>query len=132
MDSITEEQRALLTKTAFSARKQAYAVYSKYHVGAALLAADGIMYSGCNVENASFGLSVCAERVAVFDAVTAGQRHFAALAVATAGGNTPCGACRQVLSEFCMDLPIILLDVDNLETHRQTSLAELLPDQFRL
>lgn len=132
MDNITQEQRAQLTKTALSAQKQAYSVYSKYPVGAALLTADGTVYSGANVENASYGLTVCAERVAVFDAVTAGQRHFAAIAVATSGGATPCGGCRQVLAEFCTDLPIFLLDSAEPDSVRETSLAQIYPDQFRL
>ncbi len=111
-----------------AARQQAYAPYSKYQVGAALLAQDGRVFSGCNVENASYGLTVCAERNAYFQAVAAGCREFAALVVATENGASPCGACRQVAREFGIDLPIHL--VDSRGQVKTTSLAALLPDAF--
>src|SRR3954470_15696361 len=101
-----------LVQAAIGVRQRAYARYSQFLVGAAVLAADGKIYSGCNVENSSYGLTICAERAAVFSAVAAGQRQFQMLAIATAGGGTPCGACRQVLAEFAPDLAILLIDVD--------------------
>lgn len=100
---------ASLLAHAEQARKTAYAPYSKFHVGAALLAGDGRIFQGCNVENASFGLSICAERNALWKAVSEGVRDFTAVAV-TAGprhGASPCGACRQVLHEFAPDLWVI-------------------------
>ncbi len=107
-------------------RLSAHAPYSHVTVGAALRGASGRVYLGCNVENASFGLTVCAERNAVFAAVAAGEREFSALAVASEKGLTPCGACRQVLAEFAADLPITL--VDGAGRTRATSLAALLPE----
>ena len=90
---------ALIAK-AVEVRRKAHAPYSKYLVGAALLAKDGRVFVGCNVENASYGLTCCAERNAVFAAVAAGAKKFVAVAVVTANGGSPCGACRQVLREF--------------------------------
>src|SRR5262245_3927995 len=101
-----------LIRAAIEARHRAYAKYSNFLVGAAVFTADGAIFTGCNVENASYGLTICAERAAVFNAVAAGQRQFKLLAIATTGGATPCGACRQVLAEFAMDLPILLVNVD--------------------
>lgn len=115
---------------AVKARERAYAPYSRYAVGAALLTQDGKVYLGVNIENASFGATNCAERTAIFSAVAAGEREFVAIAIA--GGRagempsacTPCGICRQVLAEFCKpDLQVILLD----GAHR---LDELLPMSF--
>jgi cytidine deaminase len=117
-----------LVRVAREARERAYAPYSRYRVGAALLTADGVVVTGCNVENASYGLSCCAERAAVFAAVAAGHRKFVALAVATSNGAAPCGACRQVLREFAPNLAIHLASSDRrVRTHR---LGELLPDSF--
>lgn len=116
------------------ARTQAYAPYSHFHVGAAVLTRDGRMFGGCNVENASYGLCNCAERTALFSAIAAGCRpgDFAALAVIadTDTPVSPCGACRQVMSELCDDgMPVLLFD---LHSHRQTTVAELLPGAFKL
>ena len=113
-------------------RKGAYAPYSNFAVGAALLTSTDALTTGLNVENASYGLSICAERAAVFAAVAAGHRDFAALAIATSGGASPCGACLQVLAEFCKDLPILLIDADNPHAVKEVSLAELLPGRFEL
>jgi cytidine deaminase len=106
----------------------AYAPYSGFTVGAALLALDGTLYTGCNVENASYGLSVCAERNALFHAVAQGARHFRAVAVVTWNGVTPCGACRQVLAEFAPQMTVIVADPAG---HRRLYvLTDLLPQAF--
>ncbi len=106
-----------LYQAATAAAKDAYAPYSKFRVGAALLCEDGTVFTGCNIENASYSVTVCAERVALFCAVTAGHRKFKAIAVAGSGSTDftspcpPCGVCRQALSEFCRgDMPVILAD----------------------
>ncbi len=117
-----------LVSLALAARARAYAPYSRFAVGAALLLADGSVVTGCNVENASYGLTVCAERVALFTAVAQGKRSFQALAVATGPGASPCGACRQVLNEFAPGLTVHLADKDG--RFRSTTLADLLPDSF--
>jgi cytidine deaminase len=121
-----------LIDLARAARERAYAPYSGFHVGAAVRGASGHLYSGCNVENASFGLTVCAERAVVFAAVAAGERRVSAIAVVTGDRalTPPCGACRQVLAEFAADdLPITLA---NLEGAREvTTLGALLPRAFR-
>jgi cytidine deaminase len=128
---MNEHVHADLIEAALASRQQAYARYSQFAVGAALLAADGRVFAACNVENASYGLTICAERAAVFAAVAAGQREFQALAVASAGGVTPCGACRQVLAEFAADLQILLVDVEKRGEIVEANLRELLPAAFR-
>lgn len=125
---------ALLEAAAKAARK-AYAPYSDYNVGAALLCADGTVFTGCNVENASYGLTSCAERTAVFSAIAAGHRDFVAMAVVTEGESVPypCGACRQVLSEFCRDeFSVYVAKASALENYEVVCLAALLPYQFKL
>ena len=123
-----------LIVSALNAMKNSYSPYSHFRVGAALLCADGTVYTGCNVENASFGATNCAERTAVFKAVSEGKRDFKALAVV--GGKNgavealchPCGICRQVLAEFCgADFRIVLFDGKNTVSH---TLSELLPFAF--
>lgn len=126
--TITAEQRAMLLNAACVAREKAYAPYSNYAVGAALLAGDGTLITGVNVENASYGLSICAERTAVFKMVSAGVRKILAVAVCTENGGSPCGACRQVLAEFSADIPVFLLDIHG--NVRETTLYTLLPDHF--
>lgn len=122
-------QNKLLAR-AKQVRERAYAPYSNYHVGAALLGASGKIYTGCNVENASFGLTVCAERNAIFKAVSEGEREFTAIAVVTANGGSPCGACRQVMHEFMPpEAPVLLADAE-LENVRTATVGELLPDGF--
>ena len=117
-----------LIAKAMAAREKAHVPYSDFAVGAALLAKSGRVYTGCNVENASYGLSICAERTAVFKAVSEGERDFEAVAVVTENGVTPCGACRQVLMEFGEDIQVIVAD----ETggYRVFGLRELLPEAF--
>ena len=117
-----------LLRVADQAQKMAYAPYSGFAVGAALLAADGAIYAGCNVENASYGLTICAERNAIAHAVLCGARQFTAVAVVTDNGVTPCGACRQVLAEFGPRMTVIVADTRG--NRRIYSLAELLPDAF--
>lgn len=114
-----------LIEAAWQAREMAYAPYSNFQVGAALLAADGRVFSGCNVENISYGLTNCAERVAIGAAVAAGAREFLAVAVVADAGLpiSPCGACRQVLAEF--DVPLVMLA--NRSSREQFRLDELLP-----
>jgi cytidine deaminase len=121
-----------LIQAAIDARQRAYARYSNFRVGAALLTADGKTFTGCNVENSSYGLTICAERTAVCSAVAAGRQKFEALAVATTGGGTPCGACRQVLVEFAPELPIFLIDVNRPDAVVETNLRDLLPAAFKL
>ena len=117
-----------LIAAATAARQMAYAPYSGFAVGAALLAADGQVTTGCNVENASYGLGVCAERNAIFHAVADGVRDFVAVAVVTENGVTPCGACRQVLAEFNPDMVVIVGDTAG--NRRVYTLRQLLPDAF--
>ena len=119
-----------LVSAALEARGHAYAPYSDFHVGAAVWdGADGI-WTGANVENASFGLTLCAERVALAAAVSAGQRQFAVLAVATLGGHAPCGGCRQFAREFSADMRVVLIDSQNSQVVRDVPLADLLPMSF--
>ena len=114
-----------LLQLAIQARKHSYAPYSNFQVGAALLAYDGSTFTGCNVENASFGLTNCAERTAVFKAVSQGIKKFSAIAIITDNGSAPCGACRQVLNEFSPNMNIYLGD-KNGELLREVQLQELL------
>jgi cytidine deaminase len=111
-----------------AARDRAYAPYSRYQVGAAVLGDNGQIYPGANVENAAYGSTMCAERTAVYGAIMAGARHILALAVCTENGGSPCGACRQVLVEFAGDIPVWLADAQG--NIRQSSLYTLLPDHF--
>lgn len=131
---INEKEALYLLETAKKARQNAYAPYSGYLVGAALLAKDGAVYIGCNVENASFGATNCAERTALFSAIAGGVRDFQAIAVV--GGTygsldetiLPCGICCQALSEFCaQDFPIVLAKE---ESYRIVTLKELFPHAF--
>lgn len=120
-----------LLAAAGAVRERAYAPFSDYPVGAAIRTDDGRVFTGCNVENRSFGLSLCAERAAVAAAVAAGARRFAALAVVTASNPpaAPCGLCRETLAEFCgPELPIHLASADG--ARRDTTLGELFPDPF--
>ncbi|SDY67278.1 cytidine deaminase [Thermoactinomyces sp. DSM 45892] len=120
-----------LIELAMEARENAYVPYSKFPVGAALLAADGSIFKGCNVENASFGLTNCAERTAIFKAVSEGVHSFKGIAIVadTKGPVSPCGACRQVLSEHCS--PEMKVWLTNLQGEvQETTVGELLPGAF--
>ncbi|MCZ7545839.1 MAG: cytidine deaminase [Anaerolineae bacterium] len=127
--TLTAEARARLVAAATQARERAYAPYSNYRVGAALLGAGGKVYTGCNVENATYGATICAERTAVVKAVSEGERAFVAIAIVTADGGTPCGICRQTLFEFAPDLHVIIADPDG-HIRSEYALAALLPDGF--
>ena len=125
---------ATLARKAIDASQRAYAPYSKFKVGAALLAEDGRVFTGCNVENASYGLTNCAERTAVFKAVSEGATRFAAVAIAGGVGDVamPCGACRQVLAEFCPpDAPVRCVSLDG-SIVKDFTVGELLPGVFSL
>lgn len=118
-----------LVLAAIDARDQAYAPHSHFYVGSALLMHDGEIVVGCNVENASYSLTLCSERVAASTAVARGHRHWQAIAIASVGGVTPCGACRQFLAEFGSDLLIVCVDI--LDGSRKIKrLSQLLPDAF--
>lgn len=128
---LSNQQREELIERAKEARKRAYVPYSQFAVGAALQAADGRIYLGCNIENASFGLTNCAERTALFKAVSEGKTQFVALAVVADINDpvTPCGACRQVLIEFCpLDMPVILANYTGKQ--KVTTVSQLLPGAF--
>ena len=132
---MTAANRGALLAAARAAQSSAYAPYSNFPVGAAVLVSDGSIYRGCNIENASFGLTVCAERVALFNAISDGRLDVVAVAVVTSAPKLckPCGACRQVIAEFSRaDNPIIVLSATQSgETEMQTITA-LLPDTFTL
>lgn len=118
-----------LMEKALQVRERAYAPYSKYRVGAALLTRAGDVILGCNVENASYSATICAERVALTSAIAQGQQDFVAIAVATENGGSPCGPCRQVMAELGPDMTVFIGDIqDNIRT---TTVADLLPDWFR-
>jgi cytidine deaminase len=117
-----------LIAIATTTRERAYAPYSEFQVGAALLGKSGRVYTGCNVENAAYGPSMCAERTAVFKAVSEGEREFEAIAVVTENGVSPCGTCRQVMMEFAPEMTVIIADTQG--NVRHTTVRDLLPDGF--
>ncbi|MGE9266453.1 MAG: cytidine deaminase [Verrucomicrobiales bacterium] len=120
--------RELMAMAAGAAR-QAYAPYSEFRVGAALLGKSGKVFVGCNVENASYGLTMCAERVALGQAVTGGEREFVAVAISLKNGGSPCGACRQVLYEFSPAMRVLMADEAG-DLVKEAVLADLLPEGF--
>jgi cytidine deaminase len=128
---LTQKAESSLVSEARNASKQAYSPFSKVKVGAAILASDGRVFSGCNVENSSYGLSICAERTAAVKAVSEGAKSFLAVAVVSnlEGLTYPCGACRQFLSEFGAEMEVIVASDKEVSRH---SLAELLPKGFLL
>jgi cytidine deaminase len=117
-----------LIASAKAARELAYAPYSNFKVGAALLGKSGRVYTGCNVENAAYGPSMCAERTAIFKAVSEGEREFEAIAVVTENGVSPCGTCRQVMMEFAPDMTVFISNTRG--NTRITTVRDLLPDGF--
>ncbi len=126
---LTNELRARLVQLALEARQRAYAPYSNYRVGAAVLTPSGRFFTGANVESAAYPTSMCAERVAVFNAVSEGERELVALAVVTSNGGTPCGACRQVMAEFGLDTVVLIADAEG-NLRQESRLSELLPGAF--
>lgn len=121
-----------LIDISIKAQENAYAPYSDFKVGAALLCADGTVYTGCNIENATYGATNCAERTAIFKAVSEGKHDFTAIAITSSGGGLtyPCGICRQVMAEFSPAMRIILCGKDgSIVSH---TLSELLPHSFTL
>jgi len=130
-NNLSDDQILRMLEAARDARLRAYASYSKYQVGAAVLDENGHIFGGCNVENASYGLCMCAERVAIFGAIAAGAVKPQAIAVVTQDAAAPCGACRQVLVEFNPQMAVIIAGLHD-ETCRTTTAAELLPDYFEL
>ena len=126
---LNKQQRDELLAAAKKARANAYAPYSKYHVGAALMTSSGAIYTGSNVENAAYPDSICAERVAIFKAVSEGQREFQAIAVVTRDGGTPCGSCRQVLAEFSPGALVLVANQAG-KVVREGTVADLLPGAF--
>ncbi len=126
---LSEEMRQQLVETAARARQWAYVPYSNYAVGAAVLTESGKIYDGINIENAAYPTTICAERVAIFKAVSEGERDFTAIAVVTVNGGTPCGSCRQVMAEFGVDTHVIIADAEGRVVQEMT-VAQLLPGAF--
>ncbi len=127
---INDEMKQELGRLAAEMRSRSYIPYSHYAVGAALLAKDGRIFTGCNIENAAYPVTICAERTAIFKAVSEGARDFEAIAVATEDGQGyPCGSCRQVMAEFALDMDVMLADAAGNITV-ETSVSDLLPGAF--
>jgi cytidine deaminase len=127
--TLTTEERQALIDLANEARQRAYVPYSNYRVGAALRSRTGRVYTGVNIESAAYPTTMCAERVAVFKAVSDGEREFDAIAVVTDNGGSPCGGCRQVLAEFGLDTLVLIADGQG-KLHKQMTVSELLPEAF--
>lgn len=126
---LTNDIKAKLINRAIEAQKSAYAPYSHYAVGAAVLTEDGEIFDGINIENAVYPLTICAERVAIFKAVSEGHKSFKAIAVVTKNGGSPCGACRQVMAEFGLDTVVLIADSTG-ELKQTLTVADLLPLAF--
>ena len=129
MTPLTDEDRKFLLDLANEARRRAYAPYSDYKVGSALRTKSGKIYTGVNVESAAYPMTMCAERVAVFKAVSEGEREFEVISVVTDNGGTPCGGCRQVLAEFGLET-IVLIGDGNGNLLQETTVGDLLPGAF--
>jgi cytidine deaminase len=126
---LTDEVKQILIDLANEARKLAYAPYSNYPVGAALRTKTGHIYTGVNIENAAYPHTMCAERVAIFKAVSEGEMEFEVISVVTNNGGSPCGGCRQVLAEFGLDTIVLLADGDG-NLKKEMTVSELLPEAF--
>jgi cytidine deaminase len=129
MSNLSDEERRALIDLANEARRRAYAPYSNYQVGAALRTKSGRIFTGCNIENAAYPTGMCAERVAVFKAVSEGERDFEVMVVATSNGGSPCGSCRQVLAEFGLDTLVLIANSQG-QLVQETTVAGLLPGAF--
>ncbi|MCC6499691.1 MAG: cytidine deaminase [Anaerolineales bacterium] len=127
--TLTSKDKQTLITLANSARVNAYVPYSNYHVGATLRTKTGKIYTGVNVENAAYPQTMCAERVAIFKAVSEGEKEFEAISVVTDNGGSPCGGCRQVMAEFGLDTVVLLADKDG-KLVKETTVKELLPEAF--
>ncbi len=127
--ALTKQEKQALIDLANTARQRAYAPYSNYPVGAALRTKTGHIFTGVNVENAAYPQTMCAERVAIFKAVSEGEKDFEVITVVTNNGGSPCGGCRQVMAEFGLDTIVLLAD-GNGKLVKQTTVRELLPDAF--
>ncbi|HZJ21921.1 MAG TPA: cytidine deaminase [Anaerolineales bacterium] len=126
---LTIEEKQSLIDLANAARQRAYAPYSNYPVGAALRTKTGRMYTGVNVENAAYPHTMCAERVAIFKAISDGEKEFEVISVVTDNGGSPCGGCRQVMAEFALDMIVLMAD-GNGKLIKETTVGELLPEAF--
>ncbi|MBE3038874.1 MAG: cytidine deaminase [Chloroflexi bacterium] len=129
MIKLTDDERRALIDLANEACRRAYAPYSNYQVGAALRTKSGRLFTGCNVENAAYPTSMCAERVAIYKAVSEGEKEFDVIAVVTPNGGTPCGGCRQVMAEFGLDTLVLVADGEG-RLVQETTVAGLLPRAF--
>ncbi len=127
--TITQQEKQALIDLANDARQKAYVPYSNYHVGSALRTKSGLIYTGVNIENAAYPQTMCAERVAIFKAVSEGEKEFEAISVVTDNGGSPCGGCRQVMAEFGLDTIVLLADKDG-RLVKETTVRELLPEAF--
>jgi cytidine deaminase len=127
--TLTQQEKQALVELANTARQRAYVPYSNYRVGASLRTKTGRIYTGVNVENAAYPQTMCAERVAMFKAVSEGEKEFEVITVVTDNGGSPCGGCRQVMAEFGLDTAVILAD-GNGKIVKETTVRELLPDAF--
>ncbi|HTP01688.1 MAG TPA: cytidine deaminase [Anaerolineales bacterium] len=128
--ALDDKEIRSLIETANAARAHAYAPYSHYPVGAALRTKSGRIYTGVNIENAAYPTTICAERVAVFKAVSEGERDFEVIAVVTDNGGSPCGSCRQVLAEFGLDTIVLIADGSG-KLAKTMTVGELLPEAFQ-
>lgn len=126
---LTQQEKQSLVDLANTTRQRAYAPYSKYHVGAALRTRTGRIFTGVNVENAAYPHTMCAERVAIFKAVSEGEKEFEVIAVATDNGGSPCGGCRQVLAEFGLDTLVLIANGAG-DLLKEMTVKELLPEAF--
>jgi cytidine deaminase len=127
--TLTQQEKQSLVDLANTARQRAYVPYSNYAVGASLRTKNGRVFTGVNVENAAYPQTMCAERVAIFKAVSEGEKEFEVITVVTDNGGSPCGGCRQVMAEFGLDTIVLLADGSG-RIHKETTVGELLPEAF--